>query len=396
VNGWKKASIRELVEAASTWNPLDEPSGIFDYIDLSAVDQDSKQIRGARKVRGGDAPSRARQLVSKGDILVSTVRPNLNGVAIVPHELDGATASTGFCVLRVRPGLLNRSYLFHWVKSPPFVADMTRKATGASYPAVSDRIIFESTLPVPPLDEQRRIAEILDRAESLRAKRRAALAQLDILTHSIFLDLFGDPASNPKDWPLRALGELAKKMSDGPFGSNLKTSHYTETGVRVIRLQNIGVGAFLDEDKAYISERHFAELRKHECRPGDVLVGTLGDPNLRACIQPKWLELALNKADCVQFRADPRLANAQFVCGLLNQPSTERMAQDLIVGQTRLRISMGRLRSLRVPVPPIEVQTQFAECIVAIDKLKNAINASTAECDKLFLSLQQRAFSEGL
>src|SRR5690606_17508580 len=176
----------------------------------SAVDQDAKAVTGARKLACSEAPSRARQLVRAGDVLVSTVRPNLNGVALVPMELDGATASTGFCVLRPRAGQLDSRYLYHWVKSPRFVSDMARKATGASYPAVSDRIVWESKLPLPPLPEQRRIAEILDKADALRAKRRAALAHLDTLTQSIFLDMFGDPATNPKGWPIKRIAEISE------------------------------------------------------------------------------------------------------------------------------------------------------------------------------------------
>jgi type I restriction enzyme S subunit len=268
-----------------------------------------------------------------------------------------------------------------------------RKAiSGTAQPQITREGLTVISIPLPPLAEQRRIAEVLDRTEALRAKRRAALAQLDTLTQSIFFDLFGDPAINPKGWPCRPLGELAEKFSDGPFGSNLKTSHYTECGIRVIRLQNIGVGEFVDGDKAYISERHFAELKKHECRPGDVLVATLGDPNLRACIQPDWLKIALNKADCVQCRPNNRLANATYLCTLLNQPSTERMAQDLIVGQTRLRISMGRLRGLRVPVPPLVLQDSFARRVTAVEKLKAAHRASLTELNALFAMLQHRAF----
>lgn len=100
---WKTVALGDLVEPAKTWNPLRSPSDeVFDYIDLSAVDQEAKLIIGAREVSCDEAPSRARQLVARGDVLVSTVRPNLNGVARVPDQLDGATASTGFCVLRAR------------------------------------------------------------------------------------------------------------------------------------------------------------------------------------------------------------------------------------------------------------------------------------------------------
>lgn len=259
-------------------------------------------------------------------------------------------------------------------------------------PNLNTTIINELPLVYPPLGEQQRIAKILDATEALRAKRRTALAQLDTLANAAFLDLFGDPALNPKKWRCMAMRELATTFSDGPFGSNLKSSHYTEHGVRVIRLQNIGVGEFADDDRAYISDKHFSTLKKHACHPGDVLVGTLGEPNLRACIQPEWLPVALNKADCVQIRPNEQVANATFIAALLNQPSTERMAQELIVGQTRLRISMGRLRGLEVPVPPIELQQTFARRIAAVEALRAAHRASLAELDALFASLQHRAF----
>lgn len=269
---------------------------------------------------------------------------------------------------------------------------LNRLNRAAAIPGLNREDAYRKRLLLPPVVEQRVIAAMLDKADQLRAKRRAALAQLNTVAQAIFLDLFGDPATNPKRWPLKTIGDLATKFSDGPFGSNLKTSHYTETGVRVVRLQNIGVGEFMDEDKAYISEKHFAELSKHACAPGDVLIGTLGDPNLRACIQPQWLKVALNKADCVQLRPDERIANAFYICALLNQPATERMAQDLIAGQTRLRISMGRLRGLQVPTPTLVLQREFARCVTAVDKLKSTIRVSMTEMDALFASLQYRAF----
>ena len=218
---------------------------------------------------------------------------------------------------------------------------------------------------VPPLPEQRRIAAILDQTDALRAKRREALAQLDSLTRSIFIEMFGDPAANPRGWPQLSVGNTATKFSGDPFGSNLKSSDYTEAGVRVIRLQNIGVGEMVDRDKAFVSEGHFNKFRKHECLPGDVLIATLGDPNLRACIQPSTLARALNKAACVQLRPDPRIANAEYLCALLNQPAVESMAQVFMLGQTRVRISMDRLRGLRVPVPPLALQQTFATRIQA-------------------------------
>ena len=162
---WHKSPISEHVQKVRSWNPLKSGStDTFSYIDLSSVDKDKKQIESGEvlELLPVNAPGRARQLVRGGDVLVATVRPNLNGVARVPESLDGATASTGYCVLRANDETLDSDYLFYWVQTNSFVRDMMSKATGANYPAVSDRTIKSSKIPLPPLKEQKRIAAILD------------------------------------------------------------------------------------------------------------------------------------------------------------------------------------------------------------------------------------------
>lgn len=149
--------------------------------------------------RSANGPFHTSHLVP-GDIVVSTVRPNLNAVAMVDQRYEGAIGSTGFCVLRSDPGQVEPRYLFPWVRTPMFVDDMVRQASGASYPAVTDRIVKASHVRLPPIQEQRRIAAVLDAAEEVRTKRRQALAKLDTLTQAIFIDMFGDPVTNPMGW----------------------------------------------------------------------------------------------------------------------------------------------------------------------------------------------------
>lgn len=120
---------------------------IIDYIDISSVDNESKAIVAHQEIEGTEAPSRARQLLEVGDVLVSTVRPNLNAVAYVEtaykHTLVG---STGYCVLRTKKGVDNR-FVFYFCQSPYFIEDMTAQATGASYPAVTASIVRNATVP---------------------------------------------------------------------------------------------------------------------------------------------------------------------------------------------------------------------------------------------------------
>ena len=150
---------------------------------------------------------------------------------------------------------------------------------------------------------------------------------------------------------------------------------------------------FLDDNRAYVSEEHFATIAKHRCEPGDVLIGTLGDPNIRACLLPDTIRFALNKADCVQLRPDRRVARAEYITWLLNLPETLRLAAGLVRGETRQRISMGRLRDMVVPVPPIRLQHRFAEAARTVARAKQQQTSAGARNELLFAALTHRAFS---
>lgn len=324
-----------------------------------------------------------------GSVLLSSRAP-IGHVAI--NTVPMAT-NQGFKSLVPGPGL-EAKFLYHWLNSK--TEYLQSLGNGATFKELSKRTATQIEIPYPPIEEQRRIAAILDRADALRTKRRQTLTHLDDLTQSIFHALFGDPGANTHNYALAEIGTLSSKFSDGPFGSNLKSSHYRSTGIPVVRLQNIGVGQYLDDDWAFISEEHYASLSKHDCMPGDVLIGTLGDPNLRACIQPRSIPIALNKADCIQMRVDPAKASAEWVCWLLNMPGTLKRANALIRGQTRSRISMGRLRKMEVPVPPLDLQHEFATRVEQVNSQRTAVERAVAAEDELFASLQSRAFSGGL
>lgn len=121
---WKEYPIADLVGKCQTWNPKYGGAGSFDYIDLSSVDKDTKSIASIERYECSNAPSRARQLVETDDVLVATVRPNLNGVALINATHHGMTASTGYCVLRPDEDKLDSRFLFHWVKTGVFVRRM--------------------------------------------------------------------------------------------------------------------------------------------------------------------------------------------------------------------------------------------------------------------------------
>ena len=193
--------------------------GMIDYIDISSVDNIKKKIISFQTMNAKDAPSRAKQLLKKYDILVSTVRPNLNAVAVVESETDNLmVGSTGYCVLRCKDNMDFR-YLFNFCQSQYFIDDMSSQATGASYPAVSTAIVRSSLIPNYPVDEQRRIASELDKITDLIDKRKEQLEKLDALVKARFVELFGDPVKNDMGWESKPLNEVCDGIGDGLHGT---------------------------------------------------------------------------------------------------------------------------------------------------------------------------------
>ena len=359
-------AIGDIVDQVSSWTPgRDDPAGKFLYVDLSAVDQDSKMIVSPRRLSCADAPSRARQIIRSGDVLVSTVRPNLNAVGRVPAELDGATASTGFSVLRPRSEVSDGAYLFHWVRSPLFVAEMVRRATGASYPAVSDRIVCDSKIPLPPLDEQKRIAKILDKADALRAKRRAALAQHGALTQSIFLDMFGDPTTNPNEMRKLPLGDLIKLKSGEflPATEMVDSGHYSVLGGN-------GISGFHDQ---YMFE------------DSQIVIGRVGV--YCGCVHASPPRSWVTDNALYVSEWSPQLKFGYLLHALTHARLNQYASQS---GQPL--VSGSRIYPVAILVPPEELQLAFETRIASTGKLKRLYDAANSEVDVLFAALQHHAF----
>jgi len=183
--GWEKVRIGELTFTVSNCNPATRYEDEFEYIDISSIDRETKTILETNRIEVENAPSRARQIVKSNDVLVSTVRPNLNAVAQVPLSLDKAIASTGFTVLRANEKILSSDFLFQWVKSSNFIAEMVEKATGASYPAVSDKIVKNSKILLPPIELQNKFSEVVKRVESLRNEKLKSAEKIENLFQSL-------------------------------------------------------------------------------------------------------------------------------------------------------------------------------------------------------------------
>jgi type I restriction enzyme S subunit len=158
-------------------------------------------------------------------------------------------------------------------------------------------------------------------------------------------------------------------ICDGPFGANLKTEHYVDApGFRVIRLQNIGTGAFRDEHRAYIDEERFLALKKHEVKAGDMVVAGLVDASIRCCLVPKTVGPAIVKADSYRFSVHEAI-DAEYVCLYLGSELAHEFATPHHHGLTLTRIGLGNFRGIPVPVPPIDEQRRIVARVTQLRSL---------------------------
>lgn len=182
--GWEEMEISKLVKETMQGTPQKRGLSKFNYIDIASVDGEKGQIGETNIITAEEAPSRARKLVCANDVIISTVRPNLRASAIVPQYLDGMIASTGFCVLSPQDWLKSE-YLYVLIRSNWFVDQLVKQAKGASYPAVTDKIIKDIQIPVPPVQQQESFKKLFLKIADQIAEQSKALEIQEILFQSL-------------------------------------------------------------------------------------------------------------------------------------------------------------------------------------------------------------------
>jgi type I restriction enzyme S subunit len=330
------------------------------------------------------------QFLQVGDVLVSSANSwNLVGKCCWIPELPGRASFGGFVsVLRPHRTKVEPRFLYRWFSSDRI--QTTLRSFGQQTTNISnlntDRCL-KLPLPLPPLAEQRRIAEVLDKAEALRAKRRAALAELDSLTQSIFLDLFGDPLKNTKHIKTAKLGSLCVRVTDGTH----QPPKWSTDGHPFLFVSNIVTGEITFDTEKFISEETHAELtRRCPIELGDVLYSTVGSYGVPAIVRSER-KFAFQR-HIAHLKPDRTLLDSQFLAAMLASPPLKRQADRAAKGVAQKTVNLSEIREFVVFQPPLTLQREFARRVGVVEKLKTAQRASLAELDALFATLQHRAF----
>lgn len=334
-----------------------------------------------------------RTSVTTDDILL-TIVGTVGRVLLVDSEYPKFTLQRSVGVLKPDKERVFPDFMAYSLKSAEFQRKLTAGSKGVAQKGIYLKDIRSLKIPLPPLPEQKRIAAILDAADAYRQKTKALLTKYDELAQSLFLEMFGDPVRNEKGWERVSLMECyvngIEGTKCGPFGSALKKHEYTNRGIPVWTMFNIINGQFNYDGCLFISPDKFKDLKGYECFQGDVIISRAGTVG-KMCVV-KYSGKSIISTNLIRLRLDENLLLPMIFSLLMNNWGA-RVAR-LRTGEdgSFTHMSTGVLNKIKIPLPPIDLQNQFAERIQAIEKQKAQAQRSMEKAEELFQSLLQRAF----
>ncbi|SEA22903.1 restriction endonuclease subunit S [Marinobacterium iners] len=323
--------------------------------------------------------------IRKGDILFC-LRGSLGKFAVVDDIEDGAIASS---LVILRNGEhLSKSYLAHFLKSPLCKNQISAYQNGAAQPNLSARDLKSFEIPLPPLAEQHRIAAILDKADALRRKRQQAIDLADQFLRSVFLEMFGDPVTNPKGWDMVPMSEFSS-FENGDRSSNYPSGEdIVDAGVLFLSTKNILQDELSLKTCQYITKEKFDSLSRGKARQGDLIItlrGTLG----ACCIFESEHDTAFINAQMMIIRPNRNATNV-YLHDLITSRAIKAQLQKNGQGAAVPQLTAQQLKDLKLPLPPVELQNRY-ECVrQSVFNMVGKMKGSSGE--GLFESVSQQAF----
>ena len=278
-------------------------------------------------------------------------------------------------------------YFFHLFSGRDWSEGTNRAVMGAT---LNKATLSNMEVVIPPLDEQCRIAAVLDKVSYLIAKRREQLDKLDELVKARFVEMFGDPVSNPYNWEKVPLSELAD-IRIGPFGSLLHKEDYIEGGHPLVNPSHIIDGKIVIDEKLTVSHQKYIELEAYHLKAGDVVMGRRGEMGRCAVVSQEGL---LCGTGSLLIRPKGKVP-ADYIQKIISFPSFKKTIEDMAVGQTMPNLNVPIVSAFQIIKPPMQVQENYYTLVTQVDKSKLTIQQSLDKLEVLKKALMQQYFGRG-
>lgn len=396
-NNWEVKSIKdafEIVKEKGSENSIP-------YLEIGDIDINSKTylLKSKPAVKGC-------KIAKKGDLLISKVRPTRGAIVQIKEEI--IPVSSAFTILRKKELFFDSFAFYFFAWNNEFHNYLGNNCSGSLYPTVSESDLTDYKILIPPYEEQRaivsKIEKLLSELENGKQQLVTAQKQLKVYRQSLLKWAFQGKLTNkdlkegdlPKDWKIVELMNLVEKISDGPFGSNLKSIDYVDSGVRVIRLENIGEMEFKDEYKTFVTPEKYETIKRHTVGKGDIIFSSFISDNIRSVILPDFIDKAINKADCFLIRADETKMRKKYLAHYFSTKAMQNQLVNQIHGATRPRINTTQLKASLIPFAPINEQDQIVSelesKLTVCDKIEETITQSMQQVETLRQSILKKAF----
>ncbi|OOE92360.1 restriction endonuclease subunit S [Salinivibrio sp. AR647] len=326
-----------------------------------------------------------RSAVDDGDILYAMIGTIGNPV-IVQGDRDFSIKNVALFKFS-KSQAFNR-YFYHLLGSSLVTQQFEKNARGGTQKFVSLGNIRALQIPLPPLEEQKRIAAILDKADAIRQKRKQAIDLADEFLRSVFLDMFGDPVTNPKGWETKSLKEVSEHINDCPHS----TPKWTDAGVICLRTSNLTKGGWNWEDTRYVSDETYNERTKRgKLEQGDIILSREGTVGIAALV-PESVEMCMGQR-LVQVRANREFVLPEYLLYLLLFELEPKRITRLMAGSTSKHINVRDLKQLKILLPSIDLQKKFVEIMNKSKETTSSMVLFSSESVNSSLALSQKAFS---
>jgi len=304
----------------------------------------------------------------------------LNRRAITSHDCLVDNNAMG---IKSDDSIIDSLYFYYFMCN----VDLQNYCESTTVPSVRKTRIAEIEIPLPPLAEQRRIAAVLDKVSGLIAKRWEQLRKLDELVKARFVEMFGDPVSNPYNWEKVSLSELAD-IRIGPFGSLLHKEDYIEGGHPLVNPSHIIDGKIVIDEKLTVSHQKYVELEAYHLKAGDVVMGRRGEMGRCAVVSQEDL---LCGTGSLLIRPKGKVT-ADYIQKIISFPSFKKMIEDMAVGQTMPNLNVPIVSAFQIIKPPVQVQENYYTFVTQVDKSKLTIRQSLDKLEVLKKALMQQYF----
>ena len=361
--------------------------GTKQYVSTGAVEEYFINKNSIEEYTYNERPSRADLVGKSGDILFAKMAETKKTL-ILDKETENYLFSTGFFAIRPKSGILTTKCLYYLLNSKNFLSQKDKNSSGATQKAITNSGLEKINVNTPLFSKQDHIVKQFDLLTDIIKKYQSQLEKLDSLIKSRFIEMFGDKPVESGKWKVEKLEDVCDLITDGTH----KTPNYQQKGIRFISAKNIINGKIDLTDTKFITEEEYKQIQKR-CRveKNDVLLTKSGSLGSSAIIDFDIPIGLFESLAVIKYKRN--LLNGIFVKELLSAESSQKQFNNGVKGIAIKHLHLNVIAALKIPIPPIKLQNDFASFVQQIDKSKFAVQKSLEKAEILYKSLMQQYFA---